>query len=218
MTGSDDGEGYLRITLKGTTYKTHRLAFLYMTGEMPIGMVDHINGDKADNRWENLIDCNHYVNQANRKNNRENVGVTFSAGKHIAYMSILGKKINLSYAVSEHGEDAAYFMALTSRRIMEIINKKLSEDADDIAESIAAPESPKETAYSQEADTEQPISKETSSNNHIKIAILDDLLEDIQTLKLDYNDFYVDALRVALQRAKIWNRERNLLSASKPEG
>lgn len=32
----------------------HRLAWLYMTGEMPLALVDHINMVKGDNRWTNL--------------------------------------------------------------------------------------------------------------------------------------------------------------------
>ena len=42
--------GYRRIRIKGRAFKAHRLAFLLMTGAMPSDQVDHINGQKDDNR------------------------------------------------------------------------------------------------------------------------------------------------------------------------
>jgi hypothetical protein len=45
-------------------YLVHRLAFLYMTGRMP-NEVDHINGDRLDNRWVNLRDVDSYRNKRN---------------------------------------------------------------------------------------------------------------------------------------------------------
>lgn len=47
------GKGYLTISIKGTRYPAHRLAFLYMEGKLP-EMVAHLNKCKQDNRWENL--------------------------------------------------------------------------------------------------------------------------------------------------------------------
>ena len=45
--------GYRLIRLHGYQYKAHRLMFLYHHGYMP-EFVDHINGNKDDNRIENL--------------------------------------------------------------------------------------------------------------------------------------------------------------------
>ena len=46
-------DGYVRITVDNCLYLMHRLAFLYMSGEMPTE-VDHKNHIRNDNRWENL--------------------------------------------------------------------------------------------------------------------------------------------------------------------
>jgi YHS domain-containing protein len=52
--GSVDVYGYLILKIKGKQYKAHRMAWLYVHGELPNGCIDHINRDKLDNRIVNL--------------------------------------------------------------------------------------------------------------------------------------------------------------------
>jgi hypothetical protein len=48
-------KGYRCVHFKGKHYKIHRIIYEMHHGEIPEDMViDHINGDKADNRIENL--------------------------------------------------------------------------------------------------------------------------------------------------------------------
>ena len=67
--GSIDAYGYLILKIKGVQYKAHRLAWLYVYGEMPSKNIDHINGNKLDNRISNLRDVPQSVNVKNT--NRE---------------------------------------------------------------------------------------------------------------------------------------------------
>lgn len=66
IAGTQNGNGYTRINLSGSKYYAHRLAWLYMTGEMPVGQVDHKNLDRSDNSYTNLRDATHGQNSANR--------------------------------------------------------------------------------------------------------------------------------------------------------
>ena len=70
--GSIDSKGYMRTKINSVEYRLHRLAWLYMTGSFPTGVIDHINRDKTDNRWSNLRDCNHSDNITNAPMQRHN--------------------------------------------------------------------------------------------------------------------------------------------------
>jgi hypothetical protein len=65
-------KGYVYIEVNGKSYSAHRLAWLYMTGEMPALQIDHINGERADNRFCNLRLAMHGQNRANSRPNAKN--------------------------------------------------------------------------------------------------------------------------------------------------
>ena len=44
---------YRMITVKDKRYREHTVIWVYMTGRMPKGGVDHINGNGLDNSWGN---------------------------------------------------------------------------------------------------------------------------------------------------------------------
>ena len=51
----DKSTGYIRTMVQGTNYRCHRLIWNWHNGDIPEDLVvDHINGDKSDNRIENL--------------------------------------------------------------------------------------------------------------------------------------------------------------------
>ena len=66
--GYVDSLGYRCLPCGGRRYyKAHRLIWKLMTGENPTGTIDHINGDRDDNRWENLREADMSQQNFNKK-------------------------------------------------------------------------------------------------------------------------------------------------------
>ena len=47
-------DGYRYIEIDGELYRADMVAWALQTGEWPEGEIEHINGDRGDNRWVNL--------------------------------------------------------------------------------------------------------------------------------------------------------------------
>jgi len=65
INGSATPKGYITMSIDGSSYLAHRLAFVLMDYEVP-DCVDHINGNKSDNRWCNLRPASNTLNYLNR--------------------------------------------------------------------------------------------------------------------------------------------------------
>lgn len=63
--------GYVAIAYAGKVYRAHRLIYLMFNGVIP-KTLDHINGNRSDNRIENLREATDSQNQHNRKVNSKN--------------------------------------------------------------------------------------------------------------------------------------------------
>jgi hypothetical protein len=107
--------GYVVIRADGVLYRAHRLAWLYINGEWPIGEVDHINGQKNDNRISNLRDVPISENRQNQRTARKNnttgfLGVTYSKvrNKFIAHICINGKNKTIGYFENASDAHTAY--------------------------------------------------------------------------------------------------------------
>ena len=87
---------YKSVGLDGAEYQAHRLIWKYVHGEEP-DYIDHINGDKHDNRIENLRNVDNAENLRNRAVSRNNnsgvMGVIWQKkiGRWVAYMHVKGK-------------------------------------------------------------------------------------------------------------------------------
>jgi hypothetical protein len=71
-TGCPNSDGYPRIRISKRLYKAHRLAWLYVYGEWPPQLIDHINCNRDDNRLSNLRLADLTQNQANRPPGKNN--------------------------------------------------------------------------------------------------------------------------------------------------
>lgn len=97
VAGSPQYQGYICICVDFQKHRAHRLAWLYMTGAWPDAHIDHINGDKGDNRFANLRGATKAQNEMNKglrcHNTSGATGVYWSraAGKWQAYIRIDGR-------------------------------------------------------------------------------------------------------------------------------
>jgi hypothetical protein len=64
--------GYRVVTFVGYQRQEHALAWLHYYGKWPDKHLDHINGDRADNRIANLRECSPAENAQNRLADRDN--------------------------------------------------------------------------------------------------------------------------------------------------
>lgn len=83
--GVVDHYGYSIITLDSIKYSAHRLAFLFIIGEIP-EQVDHVNHKRSDNRWVNLRPATDQINRRNQSISSLNTsGVTGVCKSHCSW-------------------------------------------------------------------------------------------------------------------------------------
>jgi hypothetical protein len=66
-TGGLHSYGGIGVWVDGVLYQAHCLIWIMMTGEHPSPEIDHIDGDRANNRWKNLRIVMHAENMKNQK-------------------------------------------------------------------------------------------------------------------------------------------------------
>jgi hypothetical protein len=93
-------DGYRKLKFCGKQYLVHRVAWLLHYGSWPAGDIDHIDGNPANNKLENLRDVPHSVNLQNRKsattgNKTGLLGVVRRRNKYAAHIHKNGKQIYL---------------------------------------------------------------------------------------------------------------------------
>ncbi len=77
LASSKCGNDYLRVTVLYRNFYAHRVVWALCNGKWPSQQIDHINGNRADNRIENLRDVECAQNQRNMgRSIRNKSGVT----------------------------------------------------------------------------------------------------------------------------------------------
>lgn len=110
--------GYAEGRINGVRFKAHRVAWKYFYGSEP-GEIDHINGDRADNRIANLREVERVDNTRNRAqyaNSKTGVpGVVWHkpSGKWLA-------KIGLNYKTIHLGTFDEFHEAVAARKAAEL--------------------------------------------------------------------------------------------------
>lgn len=117
--------GYVGIGVgAGRSIPAHQLAWLYMTGEMPTMDIDHIDGNRANNRWANLRHVSRSINMQNVKRARADsahglIGVELhrQSGLYHSRIKVSGRRKHLGYFKTPEEAHQAYLAA--KRRLHE---------------------------------------------------------------------------------------------------
>lgn len=110
-------DGYIYTRILGKSYPEHRLVFLLHNDFLP-EQVDHINGNRSDNRIENLRQATHAQNCMNRKPMSKNSKGCYWQAKRkkwIAQIGYEGKRITIGYFDTE--QEAAFAYAKKSKEL-----------------------------------------------------------------------------------------------------
>lgn len=108
--------GYLRLMVDGQRYMLHRLAWLHVTGKWPVNEIDHISGDKKDNRFKNLREATREINTQNMRTPRKDnkcgfLGVSFNRDRFLASIEYNKQRVYLGSYKKPELAHAAYLTA-----------------------------------------------------------------------------------------------------------
>jgi hypothetical protein len=111
--GTINRSGYLQIGINNKLYLAHRLVWLHFYGRWPRQFLDHANGNRSDNRIENLREASRLDNNRNKatpSNNRSGFKgvVVRQSGRISAHIGQSGKQRHLGYFSTLEGAHAAY--------------------------------------------------------------------------------------------------------------
>lgn len=112
--GVKSPNGYIQICIDGIPYLAHRLAWLYQYGEIPEQDIDHKDGNRSNNKINNLRKATRTQNLQNQPLKPSNTsgfkGVNFNKQKkkYEARIRVNGKRIRLGFFESAEDAGKAY--------------------------------------------------------------------------------------------------------------
>lgn len=108
--------GYVAGNIFGKSYQAHRVIWLHVTGCWPRGEIDHVNGDRSDNRLSNIRDVDRAMNSQNRRAESRHskaglLGVVSVGGRFIAQIKRDGVTHRLGSFGTAQAAHGAYVAA-----------------------------------------------------------------------------------------------------------
>ena len=86
VAGNSRADGYREVKIETVKYLLHRVIFFMNHGYLP-EFIDHIDGDKSNNKIENLRECTNGQNQHNRV-----IGINNKSGSKGVHWNKMNKK------------------------------------------------------------------------------------------------------------------------------
>jgi hypothetical protein len=119
VAGHLKGNGYIHFSIDGKKYGAHRLAWLYMTGELPNGDIDHIDGNRANNAFANLRCVDRSTNLENirgAKSHNKSSGLlgayrVANSSRWHSKIQVRGRTVSLGCYDTAEQANAAYMRA-----------------------------------------------------------------------------------------------------------
>jgi hypothetical protein len=117
VAGCAQPHGYIKVSIDGVQYYAHRIIWLIMTGAIPVEFIDHLNGNRGDNRWANLREASRVDNARNsriRKTNKcgvKGIYLCSERGDWVANIRVSGRNKTLGRFKTQEEAHAAYCAA-----------------------------------------------------------------------------------------------------------
>lgn len=113
--GSRHSSGYLRVTIEGNPLVAHQLAWALAHGEYAGCPLEHIDGNRANNKLDNLRPATGATSSLERRNKYTNAftGVQWhpESCRWVASITAKGERHVLGQFVNEHDAASAYQFA-----------------------------------------------------------------------------------------------------------
>lgn len=118
VAGGAHHQGYIHVTINRRKYLAHRLAWLYVYGEWPQHEIDHLDGNRSNNKIKNLREASDKINSHNRRRHNKNnsiglLGVYRHRGK---FKSMIGVDWKIKYIGVFDTKEEAHKAYLEAKR------------------------------------------------------------------------------------------------------
>lgn len=113
-----DAHGYEVLRVDYRLHRAHRLVWLHVHGAWPVGDIDHIDGNRANNRIANLRDVTRAENNQNQRSAASHnaggvlgVSPVHKSSRYRARIAVNGESRHLGCYATEEEAHAAYLDA-----------------------------------------------------------------------------------------------------------